>query len=230
MLIVRSTSSQLSVNRGNSVGEASGGPPREPERKRTRFGLARAKTKVAKLPKMMKPAIHGQATDRSGRGTFRGGWGQRARKGQPGTWETRQRARAISQRRVGMHNGATGARPGVGQAQRSEEASNDRGAKGPEPQHVSCKRRREPIGPTYSGEAGERRAAGELSQLRQKLSQKARAGAAVQVLLVVRPDLPARRARYGVANGASQGRGRGPRRHQLPDDRAVHGWRDRLAR
>jgi hypothetical protein len=64
--------------------------------------------KVAKLPERPKPVTDEEATDKSNRRAFRGGRGWRVRTDQLGTWETRPRGEAKPQPSAGMHNRATG--------------------------------------------------------------------------------------------------------------------------
>jgi hypothetical protein len=123
MLIARSTcSGPGGANR--SPGEQSG----EPQRKRIQFGLVTSKSAMASLPRMVKPVIRFQATSVCGIGMVRGGWEKRAAKdkrrnlGEPFGW-------ALAQLLSRMHK-ALGARTEVGRVHSSEEAGNDRGAKG----------------------------------------------------------------------------------------------------
>src|SRR5215472_15005925 len=103
--------------------------------------------KVASLPKMMKPVTGGEATS-STRRAFRGGWGTARRErsveepGRPG------RAGKGQLDPNGPRESITKGRlwPGVGEARSSEEAGNDRGAKGPYWKQCNCKRKGEPLG------------------------------------------------------------------------------------
>src|SRR5258708_32020807 len=94
----------------------------------------------------MKPATGGEATSKQPSGL-------------PGWLGTASRDRSVEEPgrpgRAGNAVGANGARksitegrpwPGVGEARSSEEAGNDRGAKGPYWKHCCCKREGEPLG------------------------------------------------------------------------------------
>jgi len=101
---------------------------REPQRKQIRFGLVKFSLSVANLPKRVKPATLTQATSASTQGAVRGDWEQRAQKdksrnlGDPCRWVQTQ---LLSR----MHK-ALGAYSEVGRVHSSEEARNERGAKG----------------------------------------------------------------------------------------------------
>jgi hypothetical protein len=101
-----------------------------------------------------------------------------------GTWEAR-RSGGVTANALGESITLEAARPGIGQAHSSGEAGNDRGAKGPEPGSASVRggeNRWEEIPTTGEPKAidtvpeteRERRLPEKLSQLRQKLGQKAK--------------------------------------------------------
>jgi hypothetical protein len=92
--------------------------------------------RAAKLPYERKPATGGEGRGESSHWALRGGWGRRVgtdqsrNLGDPAEWTAE-----AGQRLRGMHN-LEAARSGVGPAHSSEEAGNDRGAKGPEQRHA----------------------------------------------------------------------------------------------
>src|ERR1700683_4446261 len=101
---------------------------------------------VASLPKMMKPDTGGEAMSKHPSDL-------------PGWLVTARRNRSVEEPgrpgRAGKAVGPDGPReyitegrpwPGVGEARSSEEAGNDRGAKGPYWKHCCCKRKGEPLG------------------------------------------------------------------------------------
>ena len=128
MLIARSTCSDPGAVRSNSVLRSPGDQVREPQRKQIRIGLVKPKTSVANLPNMVKPVTSAQATSVCMRETVRGEWEQRAHKdrhrnlGDPFRWVKTQ----LFSR---MHK-AIEARSEVGRVHSSDEAGNDRRAKG----------------------------------------------------------------------------------------------------
>ena len=127
MLIARSTCSKSSGGGGNGVGRSLDAQICEPQRKRIRFGLVTHKV-VTNLSHGAKSAIRFQAMSARGNGTIRGDREQRAEKemprnlGEPLGW-------ALAQHESRMHK-ALVAPWAVGRVHSSEEAGNDRGAKG----------------------------------------------------------------------------------------------------
>src|SRR3954464_12146425 len=72
-----------------------------------------------------------------------------------GTWETRAREPSCKMRQppAGINNRERPL-PGVGEACTSEEAANDRGAKGPHWRQAESKRKGDPLGTTHYGRTG----------------------------------------------------------------------------
>src|SRR6266853_3221 len=177
----------------------------------------------------MKPATGGEATSKQPSGL-------------PGWLGTARRDRSVEDPgrpgRAGNAVGPNGPRksitegrpcPGVGEAHSSEEAGNDRGAKGPYWKHCCCKRKGEPLGrksdygkmgayrsPEGTGER--RRTPRQTLFAETEAESKGQAGAEVRVLRIVRPGLSARCAGSGMETGASQpGRARGGWREDRTD-------------
>jgi len=127
MLIARSTCSGPGEGLGNEAPRSPGEQTCEPQRKRIRFGLD-TQLSTASLPEMVKPVTLPEATSVCREGVDRGDWEQRARKdtprnlGDPFGWER-------SQRRLRMHKKRS-ARSEVGRVHSSDEACNERLAKG----------------------------------------------------------------------------------------------------
>ena len=91
-----------------------------------------ANGKTASLPERVKPDTGGEETGVSIHWAFRGSWGQREGKIRRGTWETRRWGKRTTDPITGgINNRGEMSRPEVGEAHSSEEAGNDRGAKGP---------------------------------------------------------------------------------------------------
>ena len=128
MLIARSTCSRPGGLLGNECGRSPGAQSGEPQRKRIRFGLVTSNLAMASLPQKVKPVILPEATSVCRVGMVRGGWEKHAAKdkprnlGDPSGW-------VLAQRLVRTHKDKA-ARSEVGRVHSSEEAGNDRGAKG----------------------------------------------------------------------------------------------------
>src|SRR5216684_7136334 len=177
----------------------------------------------------MKPATGGEATSKQPSGL-------------PGWLGTARRDRSVEDPgrpgRAGNAVGPNGPRksitegrpwPGVGEARSSEEAGNDRGAKGPYWKHCCCKREGEPLGRksdygrmgAYRSPAGtgeRRRTPRQTLFAETEAESKGQAGTEVPVLRFIRPGLSARCAGGGMGAGASQSRrARGGRREDRAD-------------
>ena len=125
----------------------------------------------------MKPVTGGEETGESIHRAFRGDRGQRA-----GTESSRDLGDPavgdgkLSRRSTGIHNRGSG-RLGVGRAHSSEEAGNDRGAKGPDRKQADVRGKESRLGEIPTTENLDRGASPgteKLSLLRQKLSCKAK--------------------------------------------------------
>ncbi len=127
MIIARSSCSDLGLRGSNASSGSPGEQIRELQRKRTRFGLVN-RMSVAIAPQSVKPETVPEATSVCREEADRGGWRRRAEKEVSRNLGGPQ-GRVRSQRHCRMHK-ALAAFEEVGRAHSSEEAGNDRGAKG----------------------------------------------------------------------------------------------------
>ena len=131
MYIARSTCSRSKRGMERSVRRKLVRRTREPQRKRTRFGLV-TQPESEESARDDEPATGGEATGKCSRRAFRGGWGQRAWTDQSRILgDPTGRVRRRAQRRAGIYNRLSGS---GGESERpigARKSGNADGAKGP---------------------------------------------------------------------------------------------------